>query len=87
MIDRTPLGRAVLSGAVVDAAALVIPWSDPAAQWGWGVFETIAVRGSALGRLDDHLVRLTAAAGRLGVPLPPAAELQRACGRSRTTLP
>jgi branched-chain amino acid aminotransferase len=78
VIDRTPLGRAILSGAVVDAAALVIPWADPAAQWGWGVFETIAVRDSEPRRLHEHLARLTVAAGRLGVPLPPPAELHRA---------
>ena len=78
MIDRTPQGRAILCGASVPAEAAVIPWSDPAAQWGWGVFETVAVRGSTVRRLSDHLQRLTAAALRLGVPLPAEAELERA---------
>lgn len=78
MIDRQPQGRAVLCGSFVPADALDVPWSDPAAQWGLGVFETIAVRASTPRRLGDHLQRLTAAALRLGVPLPDSSELQRA---------
>ena len=78
MIDRRPEGRAVLCGNVVSSDALFLPWSDPAAQWGLGVFETIAVRGAAPQRVDDHLRRLSAAALRLGVPVPTAPDLTRA---------
>lgn len=78
MIDRQPHGRAVFCGAIVSAEALVVPWSDPAAQWGLGVFETIAVRGLRPRRLGDHLLRLAAAAHRLAVPLPAPSELQHA---------
>jgi branched-subunit amino acid aminotransferase/4-amino-4-deoxychorismate lyase len=78
VIDRRPQGRAVLCGTVVESDALLLPWSDPAAQWGLGVFETIAVRGAVPRHLDDHLRRLTDAALRLGVPLPAASELTRA---------
>lgn len=78
MIDRSPEGRAVLDGDVVDAAALLIPWTDPAAQWGLGVFTTIAVRDSAPRFLDDHLLRLSGAARRLVVPVPASDVLARA---------
>jgi len=78
VIDRIPQGGAVLDGVVVASASLVLPWSDPVAQWGLGVFETIAVSGAAPRHLDAHLSRLTAAAERLGVPLPEAADLARA---------
>ena len=78
MIDRRPQGRAVLCGTLVASDALLLPWSDPAAQWGLGVFETIAVRDATPRHLDDHLRRLSAAALRLGVPHPAATELTRA---------
>ena len=78
MIDRRPEGRAVLCGSIVDSEALLLPWDDPAAQWGLGVFETIAVRDAEPRHLDDHLRRLTAAALRLGVPLPAGNDLTRA---------
>ena len=78
MIDRRPQGRAVLCGAVVASDDVLLPWSDPAAQWGLGVFETLAVRDAAPRHLDDHLRRLGAAAARLGIRLPAPAELTRA---------
>lgn len=78
MIERRPEGRAVLCGTLVTSDDLLLPWSDPAAQWGLGVFETIAVRDGAPRHLDDHLRRLSAAAQRFGVPLPSATELTRA---------
>lgn len=68
----------MLCGTVVASDALLLAWSDPAVQWGLGVFETIAVRDAAPRHLDDHLRRLSAAALRLGVPLPAATELTRA---------
>jgi len=78
VIDRRPEGRAVLCGTVTESDALLLRWSDPVAQWGLGVFETIAVRDAAPRYLDDHLRRLGAAASQLGVPLPPASDLARA---------
>ncbi len=78
MIDRRPCGRAVLDGALVDSATIDISWSDPAAQWGLGVFETIAVHAAAPRHLEDHLQRLESAARKFGVPLPAATELERA---------
>ena len=80
MIDRRPEGRAVLCGSVVASEALLMPWDDPAAQWGLGVFETIAVHDAAPLHLDGHLRLLRAAASRLGVPLPEPGELARAAG-------
>ena len=80
MIDRNPQGHAVLDGVAVPATSLVLPWSDPAAQWGLGVFETIAVSDAAPQHLPDHIVRLSAAAHRLGIRVPPASELVSAVG-------
>ncbi len=78
MIDRRPEGRAVHCGTLVESDALVLRWDDPAAQWGLGVFETIAVRDAEPRHLDEHLRRLGDAARRFGVPLPPADEMTRA---------
>jgi len=80
VIDRNPQGRAVLDGEAVPAASLVLPWSDPAAQWGLGVFETVGVSDGAPRHLEDHLVRLSVAADRFGIRLPPAPDLVRAVG-------
>jgi len=78
VIDRRPCGRAVLGGTIVDAEALLLPWADPLAQWGLGVFETVAVSDGLPRHLDEHLRRLGSAALRLGVTLPAAVELSRA---------
>ncbi len=78
MIDRRPEGRAVHCGALVEPEALLLRWDDPAAQWGLGVFETIAVRDAQPRHLGEHLRRLGDAARRFGVPLPAAAELEGA---------
>ena len=78
MIDRRPEGRAVHCGTLVESEALVLRWDDPAAQWGLGVFETIAVRDAEPRHLDEHLRRLAASARQLSVPLPPVDEMARA---------
>lgn len=78
MIDRRPEGCAVLCGAEIRAFDLALPWTDPAAQWGLGVFETLAVAGGAARDVDEHLERLGGAAQRLTVPLPAANDLARA---------
>lgn len=78
MIDRVPAGRAVLDGVPVDPAAVTLSWTDPAAQWGLGIFETIAVREGRAEQWDAHHARLEGAAGRVGVPLPARPDLDRA---------
>jgi len=78
VIERTPTGPAVLNGALVDVGALAASWSDPVAQWGLGVFETLAVRDSAPVDLVEHTHRLAAAAARFGVTLPTVAQLTEA---------
>ncbi|HZN55904.1 MAG TPA: aminotransferase class IV [Candidatus Polarisedimenticolaceae bacterium] len=70
MIGRIPQGPAVADGAAVDASALTLVWWDPAAQWGVGVFETLAVRSRTALRVAAHLTRLETAARRIGIALP-----------------
>ena len=70
MINRSASGRAVLDGVETDPGSISIAWSDPAAQWGLGTFETAAVRGGAPQFLDEHLERWAAAAKRLDIELP-----------------
>jgi branched-subunit amino acid aminotransferase/4-amino-4-deoxychorismate lyase len=77
-MDRTPSGRAVADGTIVDPAALTLTWIDPAAQWGLGIFETIAVRDGAPAHWEAHRARLEAAAARCGIPLPAEGALDRA---------
>jgi len=77
-MDRRPEGCAVHCGTLVESEALLLRWDDPVAQWGLGVFETIAVRDAEPCQLDEHLRRLGDAARRFGVPLPTADELTRA---------
>lgn len=79
MIDRVPAGPAVRDGESLDASLLTLDWADPAAQWGLGVFETVAVRFSAPVHLTMHRDRLEASAARLRVVLPAAAAIERAC--------
>ena len=80
MIDRRPAGRAVQDGVIIDAQALAIAWSDPAAQWGLGVFETVAVRDGGPRLLEEHARRLAHAANRMRVPLPSPSEIEAAAG-------
>lgn len=81
MIERRPRGLAVLDGVTAQADALVLPWYDPAVQWGLGVFETVAVRGGAPRHLAEHLDRLDASAERLLVKPPDAQSLTIAVTR------
>ena len=81
MIGRRPQGVAVADGATVDAATLTLPWWDPAAQWGIGVFETLAVRGRTPLRVAAHLTRLESAARAIGVALPSWSTLDEAARR------
>lgn len=61
MIDRRPTVRSS------DAS---LPWSDPATQWGLGIFETIAVRDGEPRFVDEHLARLVSAAAQMSIPMP-----------------
>ncbi len=77
MISRRASGLAILDGRPVEGEALVLPWDDPAAQWGLGVFETIAVHEGLPKHPAAHLLRLHAAAEECTVPLPDDAEILR----------
>jgi branched-subunit amino acid aminotransferase/4-amino-4-deoxychorismate lyase len=79
VLDRVPAGRAVRDGEPVDASALALDWADPAAQWGLGVFETVAVRGSSAAHLAMHHERLDASAARARVAIPERGAIERAC--------
>lgn len=69
MIDRRP---------AVHVGATTLPWADPAAQWGLGIFETVAVREGEPRFVPEHLARLASAAAHTSVPLPEAKEMQAA---------
>jgi len=68
MIDRRP---------TVASSETALPWSDPAVQWGLGVFETIAVRDGDPRFLDEHLTRLDSSATHLSIPLPDRKDLEK----------
>ena len=70
MIERRPSGIAIVDGEAIDVAAAALPWSDPAIQWGWGVYETIALRAGIPRHVDEHLNRFTTAASRCDIVLP-----------------
>jgi branched-subunit amino acid aminotransferase/4-amino-4-deoxychorismate lyase len=65
--DESP---AWADGHRVRPEQLAIPASDPAFQFGLGLFETLALRGGALLDFELHLARLGAACRRLDVPVP-----------------
>jgi branched-chain amino acid aminotransferase len=87
VITRRAAGLAVLDGRPVEADALVLPWDDPAAQWGLGIFETIAVHEGRPKHQAAHLIRLRAAADECAVPLPGDAELLRALRNVGAAIP
>jgi len=87
VIDRTPAGRAAINGTLVDPATLSIAWTDPAVQWGLGVFETVAIREGSLESWDAHLRRLEAAATRLDVRLPSKTEIERTAAAVAGSVP
>jgi branched-chain amino acid aminotransferase len=78
VIYRQPAGLAIADGVAVDAASLSLPWSDPAVQWGVGVFETVAVSDGAPRHVEAHLALLDQSAAELAVALPERARLLRA---------
>jgi 4-amino-4-deoxychorismate lyase len=64
----TALALAVGGLGLVDPAMPVLHADDEAILRGRAAFETIRVYGGRPFRLDDHLERLAASAGRLGLP-------------------
>jgi branched-subunit amino acid aminotransferase/4-amino-4-deoxychorismate lyase len=70
VIDRRPSGKAVLDGVETFPASLSLSWIDPLAQWGLGVFETLAIRDGEPRFVDEHRERWEIAAAHLAIPLP-----------------
>ena len=65
----------------VHAGEPVLDWSDPAVQWGLGLFETIAVREGEPRFVDEHWARITTAAAHMSVPLPERKEIDKALAK------
>ncbi len=59
-----------LDGALIDMDAARISPGDRGFTLGDGLFETLAVRGGTIARLEAHLARLAAGAQVLALPLP-----------------
>lgn len=62
-----------LDGALTDAGTARIDPADRGVTLGDGLFETIAVRGGCIQRLDSHLDRARAGAAIIGLVLPDVA--------------
>ena len=58
-------------------AAETLPLTDRGLHYGDGLFETLALRGGHIRRLDMHLERLLGGCGRLGMPMPDERQLRR----------
>jgi 4-amino-4-deoxychorismate lyase len=54
-----------------------LPLTDRGLHYGDGLFETLAVKGGRIRRLDMHLDRLRHGCERLGMPMPDDVQLQR----------
>jgi branched-subunit amino acid aminotransferase/4-amino-4-deoxychorismate lyase len=87
------LALADVADGVLDPAAPVLHADDEGVLRGRAVFETLRVYGGTPFKLDTHLERLAASAGRLRLPEPPhdafaaaAAAAVRAGGRPDATL-
>lgn len=63
-------GLAMVNGVLCPDSEARIPATDPGFLLGWTVFETLAVRGGAAWRRDEHLARLAASAETGLVPMP-----------------
>ncbi|WP_249714286.1 aminotransferase class IV [Rhizomonospora bruguierae] len=66
---------AIPGRGVVPADTPVLRADDLGVLRGDGLFETVHVRGGRPWLLDEHLDRMSRSAARLGIPLPPAADL------------
>jgi branched-subunit amino acid aminotransferase/4-amino-4-deoxychorismate lyase len=76
----TLLALADLSHGVLDPAAPVLYADDEGVLRGRAVFETLRVYGGLPFKLDAHLARLAASAGRLRLPVPPYDAFGEAAG-------
>lgn len=76
-----------MDGRWIAAVEATLPVTDPAVQFGFGVFETLAVRGGRALERGEHLARLAACAARLAVPLPEACDLEEALDRAAAGVP
>jgi 4-amino-4-deoxychorismate lyase len=72
----TLLAVAVSGRGVVDSDVPVIHADDEGFLRGRGAFETMRVYSGRPFRLDDHIARLQASAGRLGLPLLDRGEIE-----------
>lgn len=68
-------GWAMVDGRLVPLEQAVIPVDDPAVTQGWSVFETMASRRGAVGRLDAHLDRLEGSCAATFIAIPDRATL------------
>ena len=75
MTGVAPLAAAVSGRGVVAPAEAVVSADDEGFARGRAAFETLRVYGGRPFRLDEHLERLAASAGRLGLPLPDPTEV------------
>jgi branched-subunit amino acid aminotransferase/4-amino-4-deoxychorismate lyase len=72
-----PLAVAISGRGLVDPTAPVLPADDEGFSRGRAAFTTLRVYGGRPFRLPEHLARLQASAGRIGLPLPDAGELEQ----------
>lgn len=68
-----PPVHAMINGAPVDPAAPAISVLDRGFLYGDGVFEVLRTYGGRPCALEDHLARMSAAAGALGITMAPTA--------------
>ena len=71
---------AVAGRGLVDPREPVFAADDEALLRGRSVFETVRVYGGRPFRLDEHLARFAASAGRVRLPPPDADECRRLAG-------
>ena len=62
-----------------------LPLTDRGLHYGDGLFETVAVKGGHIARLDMHLERLSDGCVRLGLPMPDVAMPSSLSARGRET--
>jgi len=80
--EPRPLAVAVLGRGVIDPETPVIHADDPGLLRGLAAFETLRVYGGRPFALDEHLARLERSTARMGLALPPAAELAALAGQA-----
>ena len=72
------MSKIYLNGEILDQGEARIDPADRGFLLADGLFETLRVYGGKPFRLDAHLTRLAAGAGEIGIPAPPAAEIEAA---------